>query len=262
MRQILGVADNSSILSGTLEIPQYTLSPPRSPSASTSLIKSLKRGLSDATLSQSVNTPFQSHNDGTRKQLTGSHSFASLLGQGQPDNSRSAVNSSFIIPSTALSFPQTQAKPSNFSGTQDINSAALIYNSHFSGLESYGASGMTILEELMDLSLRVCENGRIAGQKHNSRGAALLTSNGKVYSGCDINLEGNTLGISAERAAVIAAVADGSSVFHCLVLSTDTMTVFPAPDGQSREFLRSFGVFPVIQSEWMHSCILWNWSFL
>lgn len=246
MRQILGVADNSNILSGTLEIPQYTMSPPRSPSASTTLIKSLKRGLSDATLSQSVNTPFQSHNDGNRKQLTASHSFASLLGQGQLDNTRSAVNNSFLVPSTVLSFPQTQTKPHNYSGTQDISSASFIYNSHFSGLESYGASGMTILEELIDLSLRVCENGRIAGQKHNSRGAALLTSNGKVYSGCDINLEGNTLGISAERAAVIAAVADGSSVFHCLVLSTDTMTVFPAPDGQSREFLRSFGVFPII----------------
>jgi cytidine deaminase len=103
------------------------------------------------------------------------------------------------------------------------------------------------LEELTDVSLKVCENGRAAGQKHNSRGAALLTSNGKVYSGCDVYLKDrDPNGISAERSAVMAAVADGSSAFHCLVLSTDTMINFPVPDGQSREFLRSFGVFPVI----------------
>ena len=42
---------------------------------------------------------------------------------------------------------------------------------------------MTILEELIDLALRTCENGRTAGQKHHARGAALLAPNGKVSAG-------------------------------------------------------------------------------
>jgi len=47
-------------------------------------------------------------------------------------------------------------------------------------LQSIGTSGMTILEELMDVSLRACEKGRASGQKHLSRGAALLGPAGKV----------------------------------------------------------------------------------
>lgn len=74
---------------------------------------------------------------------------------------------------------------------------------------------MTILEELMDLALKVCENGREAGQRHHARGAALLAPNGKVYSGCDVYLAGDEVnGVSAERAAILAAVADGASKFE------------------------------------------------
>jgi hypothetical protein len=34
--------------------------------------------------------------------------------------------------------------------------------------------------------------------------------------------------------------------FQCIVICSDTMKSFPAPDGLSREFMRSFGVFPVV----------------
>ncbi len=153
---------------------------------------------------------------------------------------------------------------------------------------------MTVLEELMDVALRVCESGRQAGQRHHSRGAALLSGAGKVYTGCDVYFgldsgglaannfgsgnggsNGNGNGISAERAAVLAAVSDGVKHFHvrvqrislsriylvlnlyvvlmtratcgqALVIASDSMKLFPTPDGQSREFLRTFGVFPVI----------------
>jgi hypothetical protein len=32
----------------------------------------------------------------------------------------------------------------------------------------------------------------------------------------------------------------------CIVICSDSSKSFPVPDGQSREFLRTFGVFPVI----------------
>ena len=241
MMQLLGVADSNSFQHGISEIPPYAIFPHRSPSPTKHL--EIQRAAQSSAQS-SAQTPFQYNLDGNNgsRHLTTSHSFASLFGQGQQNLNASMGNNMNI-----LSYPQTQSKQPYNHSVDEPAIAQLIYNANFSGLESYGASGMTILEELTDLSLRVCENGRIAGQKHHSRGAALLTSNGKVYSGCDVYLsDRDPNGISAERSAVTAAVADGSSVFHCLVLSTDTMIDFPAPDGQSREFLRSFGIFPVI----------------
>ena len=242
MKQLLGVAGTDGFPLGMSEIPPYGMSSGRSQSPEHSFMQSLQRPAAYATQS-TANINRHDNGSNPMQQLKTSQSFASLFGQGQQSANTSVLNNTNI-----LTYPHTESKQLyKHSNNDDPVSAHLIYNSNFSGLESYGASGMTILEELTDLSLRVCENGRKAGQKHHSRGAALLTSNGKVYSGCDVSFEDyDPNGISAERAAVTAAVADGSSVFHCLVISTDTMTVFPAPDGRSREFLRSFGIFPII----------------
>ena len=81
--------------------------------------------------------------------------------------------------------------------------------------QSYGSSGMTIIDELTDMALRVCEKSRQGGQMHLARGASLLTPSGKVYCGCDVySRVGDPNGISAERSAIIAAVADGISKFE------------------------------------------------
>lgn len=70
---------------------------------------------------------------------------------------------------------------------------------------------MTVLEELVDLSLKSCENGRVSGQKNYSRGAALLDSSGKVYSGCDVSIkENDPNAIVAEKAAFLSAVSSGA----------------------------------------------------
>jgi cytidine deaminase len=74
---------------------------------------------------------------------------------------------------------------------------------------------MTVLEELIEHALTICENSRASGQKNNARGAVLLTSGGRVYTGCDVVIHGiESQNISAERAAILAAVADGSSEFN------------------------------------------------
>jgi cytidine deaminase len=77
---------------------------------------------------------------------------------------------------------------------------------------------MTILDELADLAFKQCENGRNAGQKHHSRGASLLAAGGKVYNGCDMYIrEGDQNSVSAERAAIIAAVSDGVQKFEVII---------------------------------------------
>ena len=134
-------------------------------------------------------------------------------------------------------------------------------------LQSTGASGMTILEELIDMAFKCCENGRKSGLNQHARGATLLECNGRVYSGCDISIKDNDPNaVMAEKAAAIAAFSAGASKFEvwfifqlyqsiyylfiyycqCLVIVSDTMKKFPTPNGQSREFLRGIGEFPVI----------------
>ena len=124
--------------------------------------------------------------------------------------------------------------------------ARLVYAGHYTGLQTYGLSGMTIQDELIDHAFMACENRRSANQKDHARGAAVLANGGKLYTGCDVTINGDTNGmgcISGERAAILAAVADGQSSFDCLVIASDTMKSFPAPNGQSREFLRSLEYF-------------------
>ena len=81
---------------------------------------------------------------------------------------------------------------------------------------------MTVLEELIDAALNVCEKSRhsaLQQQTHaHSRSAVVLTSTGKTYTGCDVHIasangSAETHGVSAERAAFLAAVADGAAKF-------------------------------------------------
>jgi hypothetical protein len=95
------------------------------------------------------------------------------------------------------------------------NTAALaLYYKNYGGLQSVGPSGMTILEELIDACLKVCENSRQAGHRQHSRSAILLSSSGKTYTGCEISFPGDDNFISAEKAAFLAAAADGSTNFE------------------------------------------------
>ncbi len=79
---------------------------------------------------------------------------------------------------------------------------------------------MTVLEELIDAAMRICENSRAAGLMQSSRAAVLLSSTGKVYVGCDVRFPAanEAQSISAERAAFLSAIADGSTQFEVCLL--------------------------------------------
>ena len=62
--------------------------------------------------------------------------------------------------------------------------------------------------------IQACERGT------SDRGACLLTPDGKVFSGCDVFTSSPHDGLTAERAAVLAAVAEGYNKFDCLVVAT------------------------------------------
>ncbi|GAA0369869.1 cytidine deaminase [Alkalibacterium iburiense] len=70
-------------------------------------------------------------------------------------------------------------------------------------------------------------------------GAALLTKNGQVYGGC--NIENASYGLSncAERTAVFKAVSDGNTSFDYLVVTGNTDHPI-SPCGACRQVLAEF----------------------
>lgn len=70
-------------------------------------------------------------------------------------------------------------------------------------------------------------------------GAAILTSNGNIYGGC--NIENSSFGatICAERSAISNALAHGEKEFLAIAITADKPNIFPC--GICRQVLSEFG---------------------
>jgi cytidine deaminase len=77
-------------------------------------------------------------------------------------------------------------------------------------------------------------------------GAALLTRDGSVVAGCNVENAAYPSGICAERGAVAAAVAQGHRAFELLVIATEA-DVPASPCGMCRQVLVEFApTLPVV----------------
>lgn len=73
-------------------------------------------------------------------------------------------------------------------------------------------------------------------------GAALLTKDGKVYTGCNIECSSYGISICAERVALVKAVSDGYTEFTKIAVvggHLDELT-YSTPCGACRQFLSDF----------------------
>lgn len=71
-------------------------------------------------------------------------------------------------------------------------------------------------------------------------GCALLTKNGKIFSGCNIENDG-IMSICAERVAFTKAISEGEKEFECiLILGGKEDLQFTAPCGYCRQFMSEF----------------------
>jgi cytidine deaminase len=67
-------------------------------------------------------------------------------------------------------------------------------------------------------------------------GAALLTANGKVYTGCNVEISTYALTICAERTAIFKAISEGDRRFKAIAVVSDDPGYTP-PCGSCRQVL-------------------------
>ncbi|XP_027032233.1 cytidine deaminase b [Tachysurus fulvidraco] len=72
-------------------------------------------------------------------------------------------------------------------------------------------------------------------------GAAVLTHDGKVFTGCNVENACYSLGICAERTAISKAVSEGYKDFKAIAIASDLCEQFISPCGACRQFMREFG---------------------
>ena len=77
------------------------------------------------------------------------------------------------------------------------------------------------VKQLVDLAAKAKENAYVPYSNFRV-GAALLTKNGKIYTGC--NIENASLGATncAERTAIFKAVSEGNREFEAIAINADT----------------------------------------
>jgi len=80
---------------------------------------------------------------------------------------------------------------------------------------------------------------------HFRVGAALLTENGKIFTGCNVENVSYGLAICAERTALVKAVSEGHKKFKALAVATDVTSTFTYPCGACRQFMAEFGNYDV-----------------
>ena len=91
---------------------------------------------------------------------------------------------------------------------------------------------------LIESALKAKENSYSPYSKFRV-GAAVLTKDGKIYTGCNIENAAYTTGICAEKTAFAKAVSDGNKEFLALALASDSND-YASPCGECRQFISEF----------------------
>ena len=98
---------------------------------------------------------------------------------------------------------------------------------------------MLDVNKLVEIAKKVRENA-YAPYSNYKVGCALLTKNGKVFSGCNIENNG-IMSICAERVAFTKAISEGEKEFECLlVLGGKNELIYTSPCGYCRQFISEF----------------------
>ena len=95
-----------------------------------------------------------------------------------------------------------------------------------------------MIEKLIEKAFEARENAYAPYSKFKV-GAALLTANGKIYTGCNVENASYPVGICAERVAMSKAVADSEIKFSAIAV-VGSSSSYCYPCGMCRQFMSEF----------------------
>ncbi|MGC8820137.1 MAG: cytidine deaminase [Fervidobacterium sp.] len=111
--------------------------------------------------------------------------------------------------------------------------------------------------ELIELAKKARENA-YAPYSHFKVGAVLVTKDGSIFTG--VNVENASYGLTncAERTAIFKAVSEGHTKFDTLIVIADTEKPV-SPCGACRQVMAEFGDFKVIlantKGDWIETSV-------
>lgn len=92
--------------------------------------------------------------------------------------------------------------------------------------------------KLIEDALKAKENSYSPYSKYRV-GAAVLTKDGKIYAGCNIENAAYPAGICAEKTAISKAVSERNKEFLAIAIVADSKD-YPTPCGECRQFISEF----------------------
>lgn len=98
---------------------------------------------------------------------------------------------------------------------------------------------MIEIEKLVEIAKRARENAYTPYSNYKV-GCALVTKNGRIYSGCNVENDG-IMSICAERVAFVKAISEGEREFEALVvIGGKERLIYTSPCGYCRQFISEF----------------------
>uniref|UniRef100_A0A673U335 Cytidine deaminase n=2 Tax=Suricata suricatta TaxID=37032 RepID=A0A673U335_SURSU len=88
------------------------------------------------------------------------------------------------------------------------------------------------------LTCREAKKSAYCPYSHFRVGAALLTRDGRIFSGCNIENICFPMGVCAERTAIQKAISEGHREFRAIAISSDLQDDFISPCGACRQVMR------------------------
>uniref|UniRef100_G1PFK9 Cytidine deaminase n=2 Tax=Myotis TaxID=9434 RepID=G1PFK9_MYOLU len=95
--------------------------------------------------------------------------------------------------------------------------------------------------QLLVLCSQEAKKSAYCPYSHFPVGAALLTRDGKIFLGCNVENACYPLGICAERTAIQKAISEGYQDFRAIAVAADVQDDFISPCGACRQVMREFG---------------------
>jgi len=101
-------------------------------------------------------------------------------------------------------------------------------------------------EELIAVAKKYRENAYVPYSKFKV-GAAVLTTSGKIYGGCNIENASYPMTNCAERTAIFKAVSEGEKIFKAIAVVADTEEPC-SPCGACRQVMAEFKIPKIIMT--------------